>query len=240
MRTDHGALVALDAVVHDPFGHVDGHPALFILGGADRKNAVRRERAHRQLVALLGQHGLHHLGDPLGFVAGHCRRQAGIGPGRRNLHLYQVILALVHGLVVHVDDLVALPAEQLVNLVLEVGDGFVHGDHVGRLEEGGLHDHVDASAQTHIPGNLDRVDVVELELFAGDGAAHGHRQFFFHVCQTPGTVEHEGPTDLDAFQHVVRVDVRRIMAGDIIGTVDQIRGPNGCLAETQVGDGDTA
>jgi hypothetical protein len=31
MRADHGALVALDAVVHDPFGHIDGHAALFIL-----------------------------------------------------------------------------------------------------------------------------------------------------------------------------------------------------------------
>ena len=42
-------------------------------------------------------------------------------------HLHQVVEALVHGVAVHVDDLVALLAEQFVDLVLQVGDGGVAG-----------------------------------------------------------------------------------------------------------------
>ena len=38
---DHGALVALNAVVDYPLGHVDGDAPLFVAGGSHRKDAVR-------------------------------------------------------------------------------------------------------------------------------------------------------------------------------------------------------
>ena len=54
MRADHGTLVALNTIVHDPLGHHDGHAAFFVLGGGYRENPVRRKGADRQFVALLG------------------------------------------------------------------------------------------------------------------------------------------------------------------------------------------
>ena len=53
MRTYIGTLVTLDAVFHDPLRHVDRNAAFLILGGANRKYAVRLKSADRKFIALL-------------------------------------------------------------------------------------------------------------------------------------------------------------------------------------------
>jgi hypothetical protein len=85
------------------------------------------------------------------------------------------------------------------------------------FEEGRLHDHVDAAAQSHLAGDLDRVDGVEFEVLFGNGLTHGGRKLGLHIFCRPGAVEHEGAALLDAVQHVVDLDVGRVVAGDVVG-----------------------
>ncbi|KAF5044330.1 hypothetical protein DSECCO2_492900 [anaerobic digester metagenome] len=240
VRADEGALVALDAVACDPLGHVDGHAALLELGGGHGEQTVRLEGGHGQIVALLGQDGTHDVLDEIGLVLVVLAVADGVGPGGRDLDLDQVRGGLIHGGDVHVDDLVALLAVGLLDGLLQQRDGLLEGHNVGQLEEGGLHDHVDAIAKAHFRRDLDRVDVVELEVLLGDGAAHGGGQFLLHVLGGPVGVQDEGAAVLDAVEHVVGVHVAGLVAGDVVGGVDQIGGLDGLLAETQVGHGDAA
>ena len=167
-------------------------PALFVLGGGHRKDPVRGELADRQLVALLGQDGPHDRRDPLRLRLARPGGSGRLRPGGRVFDFHQVGDGGIHGGVVHGHELLALLAEHLLDFLLQVRNRLVHGQHVGELEEGGLHDHVDAAAEAHLLGDLDRVDVVELDLLARDGLAHGGRQLFVHVGEGPGGVEHEG------------------------------------------------
>jgi hypothetical protein len=50
----------------------------------------------------------------------------GIGPAFRVGHFHEVVEAFVHGIAVHIDDLVALFTEHLFDLVFQIGDGVVH------------------------------------------------------------------------------------------------------------------
>ena len=234
-----GALAALDAVVGHPFGHVDGHTALFTGSGAQRHDAGGFHGGHGQLVAALGQDGTHHTGDVVVVAAmADFGTFGGVSPGFGVLDLDQGVHALVHGGDVHVDDLVALHAVGLLDGFLQQGHGLVEVDHVGQLEESGLHDHVDAAAQTHFLGHGNGVNVEELQVLAGDGALHGSRQVLFHVFQRPVGVQHEGTAVLDAVQDVVLGDIGGLVAGDVVGLGDEVGRLDGALAEAQVGHGE--
>ena len=236
-----GALAALDAVFNLPFGHVDGAAALFASGGAKGHEASRIHGGHGQLVALLGQNGTHNGADVIVIVAvAGFGAFGGSGPRSGVFHFFQSVHALVHSGNVHVDDLVALAAVGLLDGFLEQAHGLFKVKHVGKLEEGGLHDHVDAAAEAHFLGNLDGVHVVELQLFAGDNALHGGGQVLFHVGERPVGVQHKGAAFLDAFKNVVLGHVGSLVTGNVVGLGDQVRRGDLFLAEAQVRHGKAA
>ena len=68
MGTDKCTLIALDAVVHDPFRDVDCNPALLIFCRIHREDAVRLEGAYRQGVSLLGKNRAHDIFDIIGLI----------------------------------------------------------------------------------------------------------------------------------------------------------------------------
>ena len=241
MGAHKGALAALDAVFNLPFGHVDGAAALFASGGAKGHEASRIHGGHGQLVALLGQNGTHNGADVIIFVAvAGFGAFGGSGPGSGVFHFFQSVHALVHSGNVHVDDLVALAAVGFLDGFLEQAHGLFKVKHVGKLEEGGLHDHVDAAAEAHFLGNLDGVHVVELQFFAGDNALHGSGQVLFHVGERPVGVQHEGAAFLDAFKNVVLGHVGSLVTGNVVGLGDQVRRGDLFLAEAQVRHGKAA
>ena len=69
MGTDIGALVALNAVFRQPFGHVNGHAALFIGRDAQGEYGGGMEGGNGQIVALLRQDGPDHFADVGRFAA---------------------------------------------------------------------------------------------------------------------------------------------------------------------------
>ena len=241
MGAGHGAAVALDALGGIPFGNHDGHAALFAGGGAEGHDTGGIESGDGQLVALLGEDGTNDVGDVGIGVVVDGGGVSGIGPGFGVLDLDESFKSLVHGFDVHVDDLVALLAVGLLDGGLDVGDGFFEGKHVGQREEGGLGDHVDAVAEAHFSGDLDSVNVVELQALASDGALHVAGKFTFHVFHGgPGGVQEEGAAVLDAFEHVIHVDVGVLVAGDEVGAVHEVGRLQRSLAETQVRHGEAA
>ena len=241
VRADKGALVALDAVVLDPLGHHYCHAALFELAGGGGEGAVGVEGAHGQGVALLRQDGPHDVLNELRGLGGAGGLVRGLCPACGHGDFDEVGQGLVHAVHVHLDDLVALLAVFLLDGLLEERDGRGDGQHLGQLEEGGLHDHVDAVAQAHGGGDFNRVDGVELDLLGGDGALHGGREVLLHFGHgAPGGVQEEAAAGLDAFEHVVDVHVAGLVAGDEVCRVDQVGALDGLFAEAQVRHGDAA
>ena len=257
MGTDVGALVALDAFVHLPFGDGDGDAAFFKGAGACGEGAVfhAAEGADGEFVSFLAVHGDEDVVDEGGGLGHHADAAEAAGalefglvgfgvrggfPGFRYGDGDEGADALVDGGVVHVDDFLAFVAVGVDDGVFEVGDGFFDGDDIGEFEEGGLHDHVESSAEAEFLGDGDGVDDVEFDVVVGDGPFHGAGEFGIQFIGGPGGVEEEGAAWLEAGEDVVFVDVGLLRTGYEVGFVDEVGGFDGLTAKAQVGYGDAA
>ncbi len=241
MGAHHGALVALDAVLNLPLGHVHGDAALLILGGGSGHNACRIKGGHGERIPGLAQDGLDHGVKVISGGQLHGRSTGGgVCPLGRNLHLFKPADGDVNGGPVGLDHLVALAAIGLLGVVLHVFFGFFVGDHIGQLEEGRLHDGVDAPAHAHLLGQVDGVDGVELGLLLGQGPLHGGGEALFQLFLIPGAVEQEGAALLEGRDHVIGRHIGGVMAGDEVGIVNLVGGLDGALAKAQVGYGEAA
>ena len=229
--TNHRTLVALDTVVQDPFRNVDGNTAFFICGGTHRENPVRRKSGHWQLIALLGQHGTHHIFHEVRLVFFRFRTARCLCPALRVIDLNQIFQGFIDGGKVHINDLLTLFAEQLLDLIFQVSESVIYRYHIGQLEESRLHDHVDPAPEAYFTGDFNRIDVVELEFFLRDGASQGSWNLFFHVLQCPGRVEDENSTVFDAFKQIVGFHISVFVTGNVIGRVNQVSGLDRFVAE---------
>ena len=187
MRTDKGALVALDAVFDLPFRNIQSDAAFFKGGAPHRERAVFQalEGADRQVVAFLTVHRNQQffnkrrqiLGDGFaGAGAGNSldipRRISGVLPVGGNVDLHDRSHALFNRRIVHVDDLLALVAVIVDHGFLQILHCVRHRNDRRQFEERRLHDHVDAAAQAQTLGDAGAVEGVELNLVLGDIAFH--------------------------------------------------------------------
>ena len=175
MRTNKGALIALNTLLRAPYGDRDRRAALLIGCTAHGERTVlhAEDLGDLELVALLTIHDILDVRDE-------CRRLLvdrhlfvhSILPRIRNIDAVQRLDALVDRTIVHVDDLLALAAVGGDNRILEILDCIVERNDVGELEERGLHDHVEASAKSELTRNMNGVHRIELDVVACDKAAH--------------------------------------------------------------------
>ncbi len=243
VRADEGALVALDAVFSDPLRHFYGDAALFKLGRADGNGAVRIERGGGQLIAFEHKDGMYDVFEVLIVRHGSHRSAFGrICPAFGVFDFDESALCGVDRRVVHVDDRVALTGELFVNGLLHVIRRLiVWHDRVVDIEECRLHDRARLAVQADVGCDLDRVDIIEFEVFFRDLLFDLRGQVLFELIEgVPGGVQKEFAAFLRVGKHVVAGDIRRVMAGDEVRTVDQIGRLNGRLAETEVRNGDAA
>ena len=243
MGAHKGALVALDAVFRDPFGHVHGYAALLIGGNAQGECAVGCvfKGGNRQLVALLLRDGVQHVLDEAdhfgaAFVVLFNRGIHGVGPSGGHLDLVDGVYAGIDGLVVHLDDVFALAAIGFLSSFLHVLHRIVDGDDVGQLEESGLQDGVGALAHADLAGLVDGVHGVELDVVLGDVALHGSGQMGVQLFGGPLAVQQESAARLDILHDVVLIHIRGVVAGHEVSTADQIGGTDLLFAEAQMGD----
>ena len=236
-----GALAALYAVLGNPFGNLDGDAALFKLGGAGGNHAVGREGAHGQLIAFLIQDGLYDVLEVLGGLNHNgLRAGGGVGPFGGNLDFLQAGDGNVDGIPVLLNDGVALLAVGLLGIRLHVFIGLFVGDDIGQLEEGGLHDGVDAVAHANLSGQLDGVDDIELGVLLSQQLLHGGGQLSIQLALVPLAVEQEGAAVTQGGYHVVGGHISLVVAGDEIGRIDLVGAADGGIAKAQVADGQAA
>ena len=103
-------------------------------------------------------------------------------------------------------------------------------------EEGSLEDHVDATAQSDLPGQANTVHRVHLDVVLGDVALHCAGQAQGQLLRVPGAVEQEGATRFDVLHHAVFIHVTGIVAGHEIGFGYEIGGFNGFIAKPEMGN----
>ena len=197
---DVGALVALDALVLIPHGHVHGHAALLIGGGALLEGAVGvvlGKGGDGQAVAVHAGHGLHDALDHL--HGGGAALQLlllllvhGVGPVGGHGELLEGGGAHVDGLVVHIHHVLALLQVGVGGGVLHVADGLGLGHHLGQGEEGGLQDGVGALAHADLGGQVDGVDGVDLDVVLGDVALGHGGHVLVDLLIAPLAVDEEG------------------------------------------------
>ena len=155
----------------------------------------------------------------------------------RDLDLNDVLDSAIYRAVVHVDDLVALGAIGLFDGLFDGLDRIVLADDAGDRKEGGLHDHVDARTQAKSQAQFDRIDDVEFNFFLNQLFLHQGRQAVPDLIFGVAGGQEEGSATFQVRQHVIGIEKSRIVTGDEVGFVDQVRGNDLVLAETQMRDG---
>ena len=248
MGTHIRALVALDAVVHNPLGNVHSHAALLVSSGALGRGAVGvvLEGGDRQVLAVEGVDGVHHVVDvvhQLGTVASGdlgLRIVHSVLPGSGHVHLHIAGSAAVDGVVVHLDNGVALTAVRLGGGVLHILDGILFGDNLGNGEEGRLQHGVGAGAQAQLLANLEGIDGVEVDVVVGDEFLHLAGQALIQLLGVPRAVQQEAAALLQILDHVVGLQVSGVGAGHEVRLGDVVGGLDGGVAKAQVGDGQAA
>ena len=249
MRAHIGALVALDALGLVPVGNDHSDAALLVCGGAQLKLAVGAidEGGNRQAVAVHAIDGLEQVLDLLGDgglgLLGELDGGGILGgsPVGRNLELTEGGSAGIDGLVVGVDDSLALLHVGLGSRVLHVLQGVLGGQDLGQREEGGLEHRVGALAHADLGRQVDSVDQVDVDVVVRDVALGHGGHVLGELLVAPLAVDQEGAARLDVADHLEALnDVAGVMAGDKVGLGHVVRRTDRRITKAQVRDGDAA
>jgi len=176
VRTYVGTLVTLDTIVGDPFRDRNGNTTFFIgcRSGEESSVFISHKRGNRKVIALLGVHHVNQAADvfrPEGEIRlGNNRFD--IFPFRRNGHFHHIHPSRINGSIVHVHNLLALPAVSIQDGALHLFHGQFERDHVGDSEESRLHDGVGAVAQPQVNPQLCPVDDIEVDLVVSEILLH--------------------------------------------------------------------
>ena len=162
------------------------------------------------------------------------------GDGFRDLDLGQFFNRAVNRRIVHVDDLITFLAVGFLDRVLDRLDRLFLGQDAGDMEEGGLHDHVDASAKSDGLAELDRIDDPEFGLFVDQLLLDCGRQFLPDLRLGEGGGQQKGAAVFEVGHHVVFIKEGEVVAGDEVCLVDQVWGHNLIFPEAQMACGDGA
>ena len=242
VRAHKGALVALDTFFHIPFRHVDGDAAFFVSGSANREGAVgvTGHDADRQLVAFLPVNRNQNIVDEriAGLFGFHF--VFGIRPGSGNINFYNGFDAFVDGRIVHVNHVLAFHAIGCFHGVLQIFHRVGQRNDIRQFEERGLHDHVDAAAQTDGLRNLHRVNDIEINMLLRNVLFHGSRQFLVQFFRRPAAVQQEVAALFQAGHNIIFVNIGLIMNSHIVSVFNQVRFHDGLFAEPQMGYGNAA
>ena len=115
-----------------------------------------------------------------GVVGNKFGRNIGNRDCFRNLNLLKRGNGIVHAGQIHLDDVIAFFLEAFLNGFLDVADGFVNRNDIGELEERHLHYGIDTGAESGVFGNLQRIDIVEVDLLFNDRFLHIFGQVVEH------------------------------------------------------------
>ena len=152
----------------------------------------------------------------------------------RIIYLLEVFQGGIHGLEVHLHDLVAFVRIGFHNGILDLFNGFVFGQNSRNGKEAGLQNGVGPFAQIGFLGHLGSVDHVEFQLVLHDFFLDLHGQFIPHLCSRERRVQQKSASFLNVPEDVELFDKVELVAGDKISLVDQVGRTDGLGPEAQV------
>ena len=238
---DQRALVALNAVIDLPLGHIDRNAALLVLSGGGGYAAVGGKGGNGQLVAFLRQNRTNIAIIVFGgFNMGSFSAGGSLRPALGHLDLFKPGDGDINGVPVLLNDGRTLAAIGMLGVFLHVAVGILVRDNLCQLEESSLHDGVDTGTHTNLSGEIDGIDVVETRLFDGQLLLHVGRQTIIHLFLRPGAVEQEDTAFFERIDHVVSCDVGGVVAGDKVCKVDLIGRLDGGFSKAQMRNGQAA
>ena len=172
MGADEGTLVTADTFFSIPARYEHGDAAFFFGAGPRRPTAVFDAiiSTDRQVVAFEGIDRNGEFAEEFRMFRHVDRFIDSISPGGRYIDLDDSRQALVDSFIVHVDDILAFLAIRCDDGFFQFRNSQVQRNDIGQFEEGRLHDHVDAAAETDFLSNADSVDDVEFDVVAGNSA----------------------------------------------------------------------
>ena len=217
VRADHRAAVALHAQVGFPDRDLQGDGPLLVAAGPGRPGAVGREGDDRELVTVAFEQrrvtrctksGASRARRPGRAVR--VRRRPGsrpraVRPGPRR------------GLDVPAHDLRAAFSPCGLHRFLDPFEREVGGQHVGELEEAGLHDGVDPTAQPEPFGHLVCVDHVQPAAAGQERLLRFARQPLPRAVGVAGSVEQHGRAGRGPLEHVEPVEKTGVVDRDEVG-----------------------
>ena len=174
MRADDGALVTLDTLGSIPYRNVYCCTTLLVSSCALRESTVfhTNECGYGELVTFLSVHYVNDLLDELRNSLLLNRLILSCLPGIRNVNFNNCVNACVDSSIVHLNDIVTLLTVRLESCLLHVVNSLVNRKDAGKLEECGLADCVDSSAEADLLSLSNSIESIELDVVISDVTLH--------------------------------------------------------------------
>ena len=249
VRAHEGTHITLEAVFRNPLRNGNGHASLLECCRAGRNHSVVRlyKSRHRNGISFHCRVRNQYLFDVLFQIRSIClyglvgRFLNRILPRFRYFYLMNMGNSGIHRFAVHGNDIFSLAAISLPNRFLHVFNRFINWNNFGQLEEGRLQYRVGSpSTQAQFHGDIHRITGVEPNIVLCNVSLCRCRKYCIQFFITPAAVQQEGSTRIDILHNLIFMHVGCIMAGNKVCVVYIIGGANRFIAETQVGDGNTA
>ncbi len=143
----------------------------------------------------------------------------------------------IHRLEVQFDDLFPSPSVRLLDRILNGSNGLLFWQHAAQREEARLHHGVDPQAETGLVCHPISINDMEVELLLQDLLLGTARQLVPHLFRRVGAVQQEGGSVSSGSQYIELLDKVKLMAGDEVGRLDEIRCLDWVGPKPQMGNG---
>lgn len=142
--------------------------------------------------------------------------------------------------IVHVDYVLAFPPVGLLISVFQVFHGICFGNDICEMEESGLHNHIDTSAETDILRDFKSINDVKFRMERGQLPFQRCRKGVLQVFRSPLAVQEKDAARFEAAEQVILIHVGRAVAGDIVRFADEVGLADRLGTETKMGNSHAA
>ena len=145
-----------------------------------------------------------------------------IFPAFRNFYFYDLFCTSIDCIVVHLNDLVTFSSvSSLSSCFHKVNSLFFRNDSC-KFEECRLKNCIDTSAKSDLFTNLDTIDCVEFNSVVSDISFYLSRKMLLKSFHIPWAVQKECSSINKFLNHVVFVNIRRVMTCNKVSLMDQV------------------
>ncbi len=243
MGADKSALIAGNTVFRDPFRNLDGRGRTFVVRCACGERAVfpAFKCGNGKIISFLPVHDVANVSHEIGTVCfgnkaafGRMRPFFGDGDlnGSRDTR--------VDSRIIHVDYVLAFPPVGMFIGVFQVFHSICFGNDLCQMEESGLHNHIDPSAETDFLRDFKSINDVKFRMERGQLPFQRCRKSVFQVFRSPLAVQEKDAALFEAAEQVILIHVGRAVAGDIVRFADEVGFADRIGTETEMGNGHAA